>query len=238
MQREIRVLGIILARGGSKGLPGKNKMMLRGKPLIAWTVQAGLQSVYINDIVVSTDSHEIAEIAQEYGAEVPFIRPENLATDASQSADSISHAIRFLQEQGRKYDYVILLEPTSPMRDNLDIDDAISMLISCGGSALVSVCRASTSHPSFMFTMESEQKLRPYENIRSVGSLRRQDLSRVFYPDGSLYISSIETFQKEMTFYHEGTLGFEMPRWKSFEIDDDLDFLLVETIMREKEIGS
>jgi CMP-N,N'-diacetyllegionaminic acid synthase len=236
MQADLRVLGIILARKGSKGLPGKNTMTLRGKPLIAWSIQAGLESHFITDVVVSTDGAEIASIAQECGAEVPFIRPAHLATDTSTSADAIMHAISFLHQDGRQYDYVILLEPTSPIRSSTDIDGAISSLVSSGGSALVSVCRASTVHPSFMFTMGIENLLSPYETSRARESIRRQDVDDVFYPDGSIYVSSTQTFESEMSFYHEGTLGYEMPRWKSLEIDDELDFLLVEAVMRDKGI--
>jgi len=234
MQADLRVLVIILARKGSKGLPGKNAMTLRGRPLIAWSIQAGLESQFITDVVVSTDSTEIAAIAQECGAEVPFIRPDHLATDTSSSADAIMHAITFLEEDHRSYDYVVLLEPTSPIRTGTDIDEAMSSLVSSGTSALVSVCRASTVHPSFMFTMGMENLLSPYETNRAGESLRRQDVDDVFYPDGSIYASSIHTFKSELSFYHEGTVGYEMPRWKSLEIDDALDFLLVEAVMRDR----
>jgi len=237
MRGDIRVLGIVLARAGSKGLPGKNTMMLNGKPLIAWSVKAGLESRFVTDVVVSTNSVEIASIAEEYGAEVPFIRPDHLASDTSSSADAIIHAVGFLREQDSYYDYVILLEPTSPLRDCTDIDEAFLSLINSGGSSLVSVCRASTVHPSFMFTLGNENLLAPYEAIGKIGNLRRQDVSKIFYPDGSIYISSIKTFEKELSFYHEGTLGYEMPRWKSLEIDDELDFLLVEAVMRDRGIA-
>ena len=236
MQGDIRVLGIILARNGSKGLPGKNTMQLRGKPLIAWSIQAGLESRCVTDVVVSTDSAEIASIAVEFGAEVPFIRPEHLAVDTSPSADAIIHAISFLQECNRPYDYVVLLEPTSPIRDGTDIDEAISSLVRSGRDALVSVCRASAVHPSVMFTMGVENLLSPYETVQVKGSLRRQDVSDVFYPDGSIYVSSTKTFEETHSFYHEGTLGYEIPRWKSLEIDDELDFLLVEAVMRDRGI--
>lgn len=234
VQADLRVLGIILARKGSKGLPGKNTMTLLGKPLIAWSIQAALDSRYITDVVVSTDSADIASIAQEYGAEVPFIRPDNLATDEATSADVIMHAIKSLHQDGRQYDYVTLLEPTSPIRSGTDIDEAISSLVSSGGSAIVSVCRASTVHPSFMFTLEMGNLMSPYGTRRSKGSIRRQDVDEVFYPDGNIYVSSTQTFESELSFYHEGTLGYEIPRWKSLEIDDELDFLLVEAVMRDR----
>ena len=236
MQEGIRVLGLILARSGSKGLPGKNTMLLGGKPLIAWSIEAGLKSCYITDVVVSTDSAKIASIAMELGAEVPFIRPEHLAVDTSPSADSVMHAIQFFQGHDRQYDYVILLEPTSPIRDCTDIDEAISSLVCQKGDALVSVCQASTVHPTFMFTLSSENLLFPYDKMLPMGSLRRQDVSDVFYPDGSIYVSSIKSFEKQHAFYHEGTLGHQMPRWKSLEIDDELDFLLVEAVMRDRGI--
>jgi len=238
MHDQARVLGLVLARAGSKGLPGKNTMRLGGKPLLAWSVEAAIESSCVTDVIVSTDSLEIASIAADYGAEIPFIRPDHLSTDTSYSADAVMHAIDFLKEQNRHYDYVILLEPTSPIRDFVDIDKAFIALQESGGSSLVSVCRASTTHPSFMFNMGTDNLLSPHESIRHVGSVRRQDVDSVFYPEGSIYISSIDTFERERSFYHQGTQGFEMPRWKSLEIDDALDFLLVEAVMREKGIIS
>lgn len=213
-------------------------MMLGGKPLLAWSVEAAIQSSYVTDVVVSTDSVRLAVTAAEYGAEVPFIRPDHLSTDTSSSADAVEHAINFLRKRNRLYDYVILLEPTSPMRDFADIDRAFNVLLESGGSSLVSVCKATVTHPSFMFTIGSKNLLSPYETTRPVGNIRRQDVGDVFFPEGSIYISTVESFENEHSFYHKGTQGFEMPRWKSLEIDDALDFLLVEAVMREKGIIS
>jgi N-acylneuraminate cytidylyltransferase/CMP-N,N'-diacetyllegionaminic acid synthase len=238
MHNPAHVLGLILARSGSKGLPAKNTMMLGGKPLLAWSVEAAIKSSFVTDVIISTDSVDIATTAAEYGAEVPFIRPDHLSTDTSTSADAVAHAIEFLQERNRHYDYVILLEPTSPLRDFADIDEAFIALLESGGSSLVSVCRASTTHPAFMFNMGAENILSPYESSRPIGSIRRQDVDEVYYPEGSIYISSIETFEKEHSFYHRGTQGFEVPRWKALEIDEALDFLLVQAVMRERGIIS
>ena len=144
MYNNKEVLAIIPARGGSKRLPGKNIKDLNGKPLIAWTIDAALRSKYIDKSVVSTDDEIIAEISQKYGAEVPFIRPKELATDTASSIDVILHAINFYKTKGEPFEYVILLQPTSPLRTTEDIDHAFEMLNE-ETKAIVSVCE--TEHP-------------------------------------------------------------------------------------------
>ncbi len=121
-------LAIIPARGGSKRLPRKNVMNLAGKPLIAWTIEAALNSTYIDEVMVSTDDREIAEIAQQYGASVPFFRPTELATDLTSTFDAIKHTLDFYAEMGEKYDFSVLLQPTSPLRESRHIDNAINLL--------------------------------------------------------------------------------------------------------------
>ena len=129
MYKKRKTLALIPARGGSKGLPGKNIMPLAGKPVIAWSIEQALNSRCIDKVLVSTDSREIASIARKYGAEVPFLRPKALAADTSSTFDVISHAVDFLRKQGEEFDYIALVEPTSPLRANADLDRAIKSLI-------------------------------------------------------------------------------------------------------------
>jgi len=231
-----KALGLILARGGSKGLPGKNIRPLRGKPLVAWTVEVAKQSKYLDAVVISTDSSDIARAAEAAGAEVPFLRPAELASDTATSIDAILHALSFLQAQNRHYDYLVLLEPTSPLREVSDIDDALDTLAASKALSIVSVCQATTIHPAFMYFMGEGGALRPFLPDAAVG-LRRQDTSPVFFLEGTVYAARTSSIAERRSFYHDQTIGFEVPKWKSLEIDDEIDFLHVEAVMKHRGIG-
>lgn len=230
------VLGIIPARGNSKGLPGKNILALSGKPLIAWSIEAARGSKYLDTIVVSTDSGEIAEIARRFGAETPFLRPPELATDEAPSIDAVEHAYRYYQGLGRRFGYIVLLEPTSPLRESGDIDAALEKMIDSRMDAVVSVCRAEATHPAFLFRMEDHKALKPFQG-GDFRPLRRQELEPVYFLEGTVYASKAETLFKKRNFCHEKTIGYEVPKWKSPEIDDAVDFMLVEAIMNHRKTG-
>lgn len=228
-------LAIIPARGGSKGLPGKNIMELCGKPLIAWSIEAGLTSKYIDEVMVTTDSEEIACVAREFGASIPFIRPADLASDTATSFDAIKHAVNFYDnEVHKKFDYIVLLEPTSPLREKGDIDMAIEQLFSNPqATAVVGICKTESQNPAFLVKKNDSSFLVGYEN-RDMKVLRRQEISDVYFFEGSVYVSHTDTLLFRKTFYHEGTLGYEVPKWKSLEIDDMDDFIMVEALMKYK----
>lgn len=233
----MKVLFLILARGGSKGLPGKNCMPLLNKPLIAHTIECALQSKYCEEVFVSTDDDKIAETARSFGAEVPFRRPAELASDTAKSSDAVLHAFEYLEYHDKVYDLLVLLEPTSPLRDVSDIDKAIGMLEKTpGASFCVSITKAESAHPSFLFTKNRQNFVNAYLTQNNV--IRRQDLSEVFYPEGSFYIANVLAYKSEKTFYKDGfTIGYELPKWQSFEIDTYEDFLIVEAIMTAKKNG-
>ena len=228
-----RVLGLITARGGSKGLPGKNIRPLCGKPLIEWSISAAKAASCIDHIVVSTDDAAIAEVARRAGADVPFERPSELATDSASSVDVVIHAIDTLAKTDLAFDIVVLLEPTSPLREPFDIDEAVQRLIQTGAGAVVSVCRAVNTHPAFMFSLDEKGRLRPYLERHPTG-LRRQDIDPVFFLDGTLYASRIDVLKTKRSFYHEDTVAFEVPKWKSLEIDDMDDFIMIEFLMARR----
>lgn len=229
----MKVLKLILARGGSKGLPKKNIKILLDKPLIQYSIEAGKKSKYGSEVYVSTDCLEIAEVAKSCGAEVPFLRPQHLASDKSSSADAILHAINFLELRNKIFDYILLLEPTSPLRDYNDINNSMDFFMSKkNAKSCVSVVKSESSHPSFLFRKENDFLISS-SNCDSV--IRRQDLSKLYYPEGSIYISEIETYKKTKTFYmDELTVGYELPFWKSFEIDTIEDFLIIESLIKNK----
>lgn len=229
------VLAIIPARGGSKGLPGKNIKELCGKPLIAWSIEAGLASQYIDEVMVTTDSEDIARIALEFGASVPFMRPAELASDTATSFDTVKHAIDFYQnELGKKFDYIVLLEPTSPLRVEQDIDNAIEQLLeNPQATAIVGICKTESQNPAFLIKKNINNFLIGYEN-KDMKIIRRQNISEVYFFEGSVYVSEIAGLLTKKTFYHEATLGYEFPKWKSIEIDDSDDFIMVEALMQKK----
>lgn len=229
----MKVLGLVTARGGSKGLPGKNIRDLCGKPLIAWTIDAAKTAGVLDAIVVSTDDPVIATVAEQFGAEVPFLRPELLAGDSASSIDVVLHALDTLAARGREFDLVVLLEPTSPLREPSDIEQGVTQLVSSGAGALVSVCQAECTHPAFMYRQGEGHRLMPFLERQPTG-LRRQELEPLFFLEGTLYISKVDVLRANRSFYHADTIGYLVPKWKSLEIDDMDDFLMVEALVKNK----
>ncbi len=239
-QPDPRVLFIIPARGGSKGLPGKNIRPLLDKPLIGWTIETALQVAdrFGGRVVVSTDSEEIAAVAKTFNAEIPFMRPAELAKDTTPSMDVILHALDHFKKEGVTFDYVGMLEATSPQRDGLDVLGALNLLHKTeGAESIVGVCRTESAHPAFLALKDEETHfIRPYEGGTFVFR-RRQEINDVYFFEGSMYISKVESLYNRQSFYHEKTLGYEMPKWKSFEIDDVVDFIIVERLMQARAEG-
>ena len=235
MVKSNKTLGIILARAGSKGLVNKNIKVINGHPLIARTINTGKKSNLIDDLIVSTDSKQIAEISKNYGAEVPFTRPKVFSDDSSKSSTAIIHALDELDRIGRVYDYVVLLEPTSPLREKSDIDISLKKIINKNFFSIVSVSKAESSHPSFLYKTNSEKLLIPYTGKHPT-DLRRQDIEDLYFVDGTIYCSPVNLFREKESFYHDRTLFYEVPKWKSLEIDDIYDFIMVESLMKSEEL--
>lgn len=231
------VLAVIPARGGSKGLPRKNILPLSGKPLIAWSIEAANKSKFIDRCIVSTDDTEIAKVAEAHGCEVPFMRPEHLARDTSASMDVIFHALNFLSNQSIAYDYIIELEPTSPLRDSDDIDIALEKLDNNREKAdsIVGVSRVESAHPAFDVKINNDGLIEPYIG-KAFSVLRRQDIEDLYFFEGSVYISDVEVLMKKGSFYHERTMPYIVPRWKSLEIDEMVDLITAEAIMNNLSI--
>ena len=236
MYKGKKVLAIIPARGGSKGLPGKNVRPLLGKPLIGWSIEHAQQSKYVDEIFISTDSQDIADVAENFGVKVPELRPMELAVDTAPSSAFIIYTIEKFTKEGNPFDYFILLEPTSPLRDVEDVDRSIEILIDDPyNESIVGVCKAEDVHPAFMVKIGTDKRLMPYED--SMKTLRRQDIPDVFYFEGSVYVSKCDTFLEKKAFYHDKTLPYVVPKWKSFEIDDIIDFTIVEAMAKLKQDG-
>lgn len=228
------VLAIIPARSGSKGLPGKNIKTLCGKPLVAWSIEAGLACKYIDEVMVTTDSKETAEIALKFGASVPFIRPIDLATDGATSIDTVKHAITFYKKvQGKTFDYIVLLEPTSPLREYGDLDSMLETVVLSENDfdAIISLGLA-REYPSIMKKLVGRYVL-PL-NRETPPIARRQDNEATYFPYGVAYIVKTTTLLAEETFHPERTTFHLLKREQCIEIDDLQDFLEVERIMKEK----
>lgn len=230
---------IIPARGGSKGLPGKNIKPLLGKPLIGWTIETALkiQKKLNCRTIVSSDSIDIINVAKEFGAEIPFTRPLELAQDTSSSSDVVLHAIDFFERKKVFFDYVIMLETTSPLRDELDVLNAYKLLTQTNGAeSVIGVCKVESANPVFQVALDENNFIQPFVNT-DFKFYRRQDIKDLYFFEGSMYISTVYAFKKYKSFYHKNTLGYKMPKWKSFEIDDMEDFIIVEAILEKRIIG-
>lgn len=228
-----RVLALIPARAGSKGLPGKNIRPLHGKPLLAWPIAAALASRYVDRVILSTDSAEFARIGEGFGAEAPFLRPAELAADTAPSSAAVIHALDFLAAQGETYDYLVLLEPTSPLTEGTDVDAALESLVvqRATADAIVSVSELVSSHPAFAVRIGGDGRISPYAAVDFTRLPRRQDTEPVFALDGSLYISDVTRYRERLSFCHERTAAHPMPHYKSHEVDDLVDFLCIEAIL-------
>jgi CMP-N,N'-diacetyllegionaminic acid synthase len=231
-----RVLGLVTARGGSKGLPGKNIRVLRGRPLIVWTLAAAQASTSIDTLLVSTDDAAIAAVARDHGAEVPFLRPPELATDTATSMSVVTHALDWLLSAGRSFDYLVLLEPTSPLREAEDIDGALAQMIAAGATAVVSVCRTEAAHPSFLYRRAPDGRLSPMR-ADDGPARRRQEIDDWYFLEGSVYASRVDTLRACGRFQQERTLGYVVPKWKAIEVDDEIDFIIADAIMRHRGVG-
>lgn len=227
-----RILGLILARGGSKRLPGKNVRPLAGKPLVAWSVEAARACAAIQDVVVSTDDAAIADAARQAGARVPFLRPPALAADTSTSADAALHALSFLREQeGRSYDAVILLEPTSPLRASGDLPGVADLLARRweDTDAVVTVGQVQLEQPAVMKRMDADGRLSPWVPAEAQGA---GEPPVAWFPYGVAYAVKTGALERWRSFYPPRVLGYTIERWQNYEVDDLFDFLCVEAVMQ------
>ncbi len=226
------MIGLITARGGSRGLPGKNIRSFCGKPLIAHTIEAAVQSGCLESVLVSTDSREIADVCLKYGAEVPFLRPAHLAADDAKSRDVVLHALD-LMEKKTPVDSVCLLQPTSPLRSAEDIRQAVSIFRKKSAETVISVTEY--SHPiQWAVSVSEDGKISETSVLKSS---RRQELSARYHPNGAIYIFNAEFIRRSESYIGQNTYSFIMPPERSVDIDTPFDFLLAEFIythMREE----
>jgi CMP-N-acetylneuraminic acid synthetase len=219
----MKVLGLIPARAGSKRIPKKNIKFLCGKPLIAWTIETALKSTKLSNVIVSTDDEEIADIAKSYGANVPFMRPSHLSEDLTPGIAPALHALEHLPN----YDVILLLQPTSPLRKNEDIDGIIKLFLEKKASSAVSVCEAS-NHPNWTYFIKDQKLINCYE--KSTIS-RRQELPIAYTLNGALYLASRSFILDKKSFIGESTMSYLMPQNRSIDIDDMHDWRFAEYLL-------
>jgi CMP-N-acetylneuraminic acid synthetase len=224
-----KILAIIPARGGSKGLPRKNIRLLAGKPLIAYTIEVALKSKYVDKVIVSTEDEEITEVSKKYGAEV-IERPNELAKDDTLTTDVIFHVLEILKVKNYNPDIVVLLQPTSPLRKAEDIDNAIELFLSSDCESVVSVCEI--EHPPYWSFKIEEVYLKPLFDKRYL-RMRRQDLERTYIPNGAIYVSIPRTLYKYKGFYCNYIIPYIMPIERSVDIDNEIDFMLAELLVKK-----
>jgi N-acylneuraminate cytidylyltransferase len=233
----MRILGVIPARGGSKGVPGKNIRPVLGKPLIAYTIETALKSSLVTDLVVTTDSEKIQSVALQYGAECPFLRPAELSTDSALAVPTVQHAVGEIEgRKNVKFDYVVMLQPTSPLKLPEDIDAALIRLIEEGADGIISVVDVDNNHPMKMKKFVGpdgrsgemiDYEPPPYENCP------RQHLPPVYIVNGAIYATKRDILMLQGTFKGSHCLGYIMPPSRSVNIDTEFDFLLAEFSIKQ-----
>ncbi len=232
MFRGQRVLALIPARGGSKGCPGKNSRLRCGRPLVAWSVVAALGSSAIDSVVVSTDDMAVADAARAAGADVPFVRPAELAGDDAPMSEVIRHALRELEASGVFFDYLVLLQPTSPLRTSADIDAAFERLADTDGSAVVSVCQAEHS-PRWIGRLPEDGNMDTFLDSAAARS-NRQDLGTFFRLNGSIYLAEVPYLIEQGGFLGPATYALVMSQEDSVDVDTELDFEVAECLLAKR----
>ena len=227
----MKVLGIIPARGGSKGVPRKNIKLLAGKPLLAYTAESALRAKLLSKIVLSTEDAEIAEVGKSLGLEVPFLRPAELAVDTAPTLPVVLHAIDYLEKIGEKFDAICLLQPTNPLRRAEDIDNCIKLLEKSGADSVISVLQVPHEYnPKWIYWQNETGEL-----ILTTGESepipRRQDLPPAFHREGSVYLTKIEALRKYGNLYGKTVRGYEIQPQNSVNIDTFEDWNLAENLL-------
>ncbi len=226
------MIAIIPARGGSKGIPRKNIKLLGGKPLITYTIEAALQAKSVNRVFVSTEDLEIAEIAKKYGAEIAFMRPKKLATDASSATDVYIYTINQLEKiLNKKIESFIALLPTSPLRTGSDIDRAVKIFVEKKADSVISVNEA-PHPPSWFLKLNENGVLTPFFN-KTMTMKNRQEEPKAFIPNGAIYVLRTSLIKNKRNYYTNKTYAYNLPSERSIDIDNPIDFAIAEMLINK-----
>jgi len=231
----MRILAIIPARGGSKSVPRKNIVKINGIPLISYTIKAALKVGYLTDIIVSTDDPEIAEISREFGAQTPFIRPSDLASDEAQSALVIEHALYFMENlNGFKYDAILMLQPTSPLRTSQHIHESLDLFKSEECDSVVSLVSVGGNHPLRMKRLVNKHLVN-YVDQGFWNMKPRQSLPDIYIRNGAIYLIRRGAFLQQKQLIGDKCLGYVMNDSESINIDTPIDLKIAELLIKDKE---
>ncbi len=225
----MNTLGIITARSGSKGIKDKNIKLLDGKPLMAYTIESALQSGYIDEVMVSTDSDIYAAIAREFGANVPFLRSNMNSTDTAKSIDVVIEVLDEYENRNQCFDNIVLLQPTSPLRTKKNLDEAFQLLYEKNADSVVSVCECE-HNPLFSNTLSEDLSL--FNFVKSENLLRRQDIKKFYRLNGAIYISKVNILREIGSFYGKNSFAYIMGQQESVDIDTELDFKYAEFLIK------
>lgn len=223
-------LAIIPARSGSKGLKDKNIKILNGKPLLAYTIEVAIKSNVFDEIIVSTDSEKYAQIARQYGANVPFLRSEDLSNDTASSWDVVKDIIQRYKDLGKEFDTVALLQPTSPLRTSEDIIEGYKIYDERSANLVVGVCEVDHS-PLWTNILPKDNSMENFINPSLVGQ-PRQNLEKYYRINGAIYIINTNHLMRESNIYKDKSYALIMDKKKSIDIDDEYDFIFAETILK------
>jgi len=227
MYKDKKILAIITARGGSKGIPRKNIKDLAGKPLIAYTIEEANKSKYLTRTILSTDDQEIADISKKYGCDVPFMRPDEYAQDESTSMEVVQHALKWLKENNKEeYNYLMILQPTSPLRIAEDIDACIEKIVDTDADSVMSMMELVDFSLKKLKRIEND-KIVSFLEDEGTSSSRRQDLDKVYKRNCAIYLTKIELIMKGDLF-GEVSRPVIMPEERSVDINEPIDFELAE----------
>lgn len=230
----MRVLGVIPARGGSKGIPRKNIRLLGGKPLIAWTIEAAQASRLLTRVILSTEDEEIAEVGRQWGVEVPFLRPKELAQDDTPTLPVVLHALDWFEVRGHRFDAVMVLQPTNPFRRADDIDGAIERLTTSGAESVISFVDVGDKHPGRMRSIDADFRVSNPSFSEAVEGMRRQELPKYYLREGSIYLTRVETLREKKSFQGDDCRAWIIEPERAVNIDGELDFLLAEIVARSQ----
>ncbi len=226
----MRTLGVITARSGSKGIKDKNIRNLNRKPLIAYTIESALQSQYIDEVMVSTNSENYADIARKFGANVPFLRSEKNSTDTAKSVDVLLEVLDEYKKIGQEFDNVVLLQPTSPLRTCRNLNEAFQLFYDRNADSVVSVCECE-HNPKLSNTLPVDLNLSRFVDSEFIR--RRQDLEKFYRLNGAIYISKVDVLKEKKSFYGKHSYAYIMEQRESIDIDSELDFEYVEFLVNK-----
>lgn len=231
MYKDKKILAVITARGGSKGIPKKNIKMLGGKPLIVWTIEAAKNAKYLTDFILSTDDAEIAEVARGFGCPIPFVRPEELASDSAKSIPVVQHALTWMKEnQNKEYDYLMILQPTSPFRTSDDIDQAIQKIVDTNSDSVMGMVKLVDFSIPKLKRLEDSDVIKPWLEEEGKESKSRHELADVYKRNCAIYLTRTDLIMAGDLF---GTISraFVMPPERSIDTNTSFDFIVAEAVV-------